>query len=364
MANLNTIKNWFKTGLKPTQQQFWDTWDSFWHKEDNIPVANIEGIDSLLNQKSNKSVVDNHLIDANAHANEFSLKEDKSKKGQPNGYAPLNNLGKILSDYLTIVDDLVSGGRESLLSAEQGVELQAQINQINILLQSDDVNLDHVQELVNAIKNIQTSLSTILVNDVTTGGTTKALTAEMGKVLQESKVDKVEGKGLSTEDFTTQEKAKLADLKNSNEQLLVNTTHYLLANQTAYQKIFSNGELNVKAGKKYFFRLEVGLYQFSTSGRAVSFSMLGTANVANIHLYTTIRLNGGTPAASALDALTFPENAYFTNGAMGWAGTAHIQGAFTASVDGTLIPAFKFDALPGLSVYATAGSYLILTEID
>jgi hypothetical protein len=57
MASLNTIKNWFKTGLKPTQQQFWDTWDSFWHKDENIPVANIEGIDNLLNQKANKSLV-------------------------------------------------------------------------------------------------------------------------------------------------------------------------------------------------------------------------------------------------------------------------------------------------------------------
>jgi hypothetical protein len=161
-------------------------------------MANIEGIDNLLNQKANKSVVDNHLIDANAHANEFSLKEDKSKKGQPNGYAPLNNLGKILSDYLTIVDDLVSGGRESLLSAEQGVELQAQINQINILLQSDDVNLDHVQELGNAIKNIQTSLSTILVNDVTTGGTTKALTAEQGKILKQELDQKLSSSQLLT----------------------------------------------------------------------------------------------------------------------------------------------------------------------
>lgn len=196
MANLNTIKNWFKTGLKPTQQQFWDTWDSFWHKEDTIPVENIKGIDGLLNQKANKSVVDNHLLDANAHANEFLGKEDKSKKGQPNGYAPLNDLGKILSDYLNVVDDLVSGGRSSLLSAEQGVELQNQINAINILLQSDDVNLDHVQELVDAIKNIQTSLSTILVNDVTTGGTTKALTAEQGKILKEELDQKVSSSEL------------------------------------------------------------------------------------------------------------------------------------------------------------------------
>lgn len=72
MVNLNTIKNWFKTGLKPTQQQFWDTWDSFWHKDDNIPVAKIDGIDNLLNQKANKSVLDSHLTDENAHADLFA----------------------------------------------------------------------------------------------------------------------------------------------------------------------------------------------------------------------------------------------------------------------------------------------------
>lgn len=133
MANLNTIKNWFKTGLKPTQQQFWDTWDSFWHKEDNIPVANIEGIDSLLNQKSNKSVVDNHLTDANAHANLFSGKEDKSKKGEAEGYSPLDSEKKIPAIHLKIVDDLTSGGRDSILSAEQGKELKELIgNKQNI----------------------------------------------------------------------------------------------------------------------------------------------------------------------------------------------------------------------------------------
>jgi hypothetical protein len=219
MANLSTIKNWFKTGLKPTQQQFWDTWDSFWHKDENIPVANIEGIDNLLNQKANKSVVDAHFTDSNAHAEKFSTKEDKSKKGQADGYAPLDGFIKISADYLRIVDNLVAGGTDKILSAQQGVELQSQINQINVLLQSNDVNLDNVQELVDAIKTVQTSLSTILVNDLTTGGITKALTAEMGKLLQESKVDKITGKGLSTEDFTTEEKQKLAGLDGLNRSI-------------------------------------------------------------------------------------------------------------------------------------------------
>jgi len=47
-VSLNTIKNWFRTGLKPTQSQFWDTWDSFFHKDDAIPTASITGLDIAL----------------------------------------------------------------------------------------------------------------------------------------------------------------------------------------------------------------------------------------------------------------------------------------------------------------------------
>jgi ABC-type branched-subunit amino acid transport system substrate-binding protein len=47
-VSLPTIKNWFKTGLKPTQSQFWDTWDSFWHKDDQIPSSSITGLDAVL----------------------------------------------------------------------------------------------------------------------------------------------------------------------------------------------------------------------------------------------------------------------------------------------------------------------------
>lgn len=62
--------------------------------------------------------------------------------------------------------------------------VQSQINAIVTLLNSDNVNLDTVQELVDAIETLQLSLSTILVNDLTTGGVTKALTAQQGIVLK------------------------------------------------------------------------------------------------------------------------------------------------------------------------------------
>jgi hypothetical protein len=66
---INTIKNWFKTGLEPTQEQFWDWLDSFRHKSEKVPVADIEGIDQLLFSKADKQVFETHLTDPNAHPN-------------------------------------------------------------------------------------------------------------------------------------------------------------------------------------------------------------------------------------------------------------------------------------------------------
>jgi hypothetical protein len=43
MTSLATIINWFRTGKYPTEQQFADTFSSFWHKSENIPSAKIDG---------------------------------------------------------------------------------------------------------------------------------------------------------------------------------------------------------------------------------------------------------------------------------------------------------------------------------
>lgn len=184
MADKNTIKNWFRTNLKPTQAQFWALFDSYFHKDEKIPITAIDDIENILAEKADAEVLAHHLTNATAHADLFGAKEDKSKRGAALGYAPLNEFTKLAIDYLNVVNDLVTGGESFLLTAEQGKLLQTQINNINVLLASDNVNLDNVQELVDAIETVQTSLSTILVNNLTSGGTTKALTAEMGKTLK------------------------------------------------------------------------------------------------------------------------------------------------------------------------------------
>jgi hypothetical protein len=46
MALKETIKGWFTTGSKPTQEQFWAWMDSYWHKDENIPASKIEGLNN------------------------------------------------------------------------------------------------------------------------------------------------------------------------------------------------------------------------------------------------------------------------------------------------------------------------------
>lgn len=58
---IETIKNWFRTGLKPTQAQFWAWIDSFWHKDTPIPQDSIEGLTNVLNEKLDISKVTSNL---------------------------------------------------------------------------------------------------------------------------------------------------------------------------------------------------------------------------------------------------------------------------------------------------------------
>ena len=61
IQTLETIKNWFRTTLKPTQEQFWDTWDSFRHKEDKIYAKEIEYLSEFIKQTAPKLPIEGNL---------------------------------------------------------------------------------------------------------------------------------------------------------------------------------------------------------------------------------------------------------------------------------------------------------------
>lgn len=287
----NILKNWFKNGLKPPQEQFWAWIDSFYHKDEKIPITAIEEIEGILNDKADAEAFDTHLTDTNAHTTEFAAKEDKSQKGVAGGYAPLNEFAKVAAHFLDIVNDLTTGGNNSLLSAEQGKVLQNQIDGINTILSSNDVDLDTVQEIVDAIKTVETSLSSILVNDLTTGGVTKALTAEMGKslkalidALNTNKVDKTAGERL----ISAAEIAKLAGIEAGAQ-----------VNQDMSGKQDIDNQIFVDSS---------GLVQDSWHGKIVTFTASSTQTVPATGLRDGFKFDGIIdPSVTITTAITSPK---------------------------------------------------------
>jgi hypothetical protein len=48
LKTIEQLRNFFRTGLKPTQQQFWDVFDSFRHIGDNLTISDVSGLQSAL----------------------------------------------------------------------------------------------------------------------------------------------------------------------------------------------------------------------------------------------------------------------------------------------------------------------------
>lgn len=67
--------------------------------------------------------------------------------------------------------------------------------------------------------------STPVIDNLASTSTTSALSANQGRVLNDGKVDKVTGKGLSTEDYTTNEKTKLAGIAENANNYVHPSTH-------------------------------------------------------------------------------------------------------------------------------------------
>ncbi len=63
---ITTIKSWFRKKLKPTQAQFWAVFDSFWHKQESIPISSIAYLQEYLDAKADK--VNTAVVIVNGHA--------------------------------------------------------------------------------------------------------------------------------------------------------------------------------------------------------------------------------------------------------------------------------------------------------
>lgn len=60
----NTIYEWFRKKKKPTAEQFKAVWDSFWHKNEKIPIENIDELPEILQTIAQGKVKEDfHTVD-------------------------------------------------------------------------------------------------------------------------------------------------------------------------------------------------------------------------------------------------------------------------------------------------------------
>lgn len=240
-----------------------------------------------------------------AAASVVKTKISSSEKGVPNGVATLDGGGKIPSSQLpSYVDDVVeyatmaqfpATGTAGILYIDISTSKQyrwggsayAQITSGAvdsvagktgiITLDKNDVGLNNVSNLAPADLPLSTASTSALNN----------------------KVDKVAGKGLSTEDYTTLEKSKLSGIAEGAE-----------VNQNAFTTIAVSGQNNVVADSKTDTLTLVAGSNITITTNDVGDSITitgtsnGTTNVSITHGATNVSVNSDTGNDGTINSAT------------------------------------------------------------
>lgn len=217
------LRKWFGRGMYPTAEQFSDLFDSFFHKtEDKIPMSGVEGLTDQLNGKYNtaegrelEKKVQKVTDDLSVHvaSSEKAFNEVQNDIEALDGRLD-TEIERAKGEEAAIRRELAAGDAATLRAANEHTdaavaeEASARESGDRATLQSAKDYVDKaIAELVDgspAALDTLKELSAALGNDPNFATT---VATQIGR-----KVDKVAGKGLSTEDYTSEEKAKLAGI--------------------------------------------------------------------------------------------------------------------------------------------------------
>lgn len=97
------LKAWFRKGLKPLESQFAAWIDSYWHKDDSIPMSSVEGLNDALN---NRTILADDTLDATStnpiqNAPVAIALETKSPVGHTHPTSDITGLEDALSEATT-----------------------------------------------------------------------------------------------------------------------------------------------------------------------------------------------------------------------------------------------------------------------
>lgn len=178
-VSLNTLKSWFKNGLKPTEGQFWAWMDSYWHKDEKLPIESVEELDLMLSNKADTEQLTNHVGDEDAHGipdltaqleNQIATKTDKGgyQGTSQDLFDSIQTNAKAIADYLPPEYTIEADVDHNLILRKDG-EVQSQISLAQYLeLPSLFYWVDGNR--FTYVPVVGTGTDTIAVGDILTGG--------------------------------------------------------------------------------------------------------------------------------------------------------------------------------------------------
>ena len=164
-----TLKKWFSNFMKPAQEHFAAWIDSYWHKSEQIPMSNIDGLSRAIENTASAGQLLKHTNDTNAHRNLFDKKVDKEEgKGLSANDFTNEHKQKLEELQPTDVSGLLpkggyDGTGQQLKEAIDG--LQTKMQQVETTLSVDDTAFDTLQEIATQVKSNK-NLETLLTGKV------------------------------------------------------------------------------------------------------------------------------------------------------------------------------------------------------
>ena len=207
LRSITQLKTWFRKGAYPLASQFADWMDSYWHKEEKIPIDSVEQLAEQLNGK----------YDA-AQAKELQAQiadaVDKTTAVQKDIDALYANVEELEAEDERL-DGRITSGDEATLQSANGYTDTEIVKERVVRESAERTTLESAktyadQKIAEVVGGSPETLDTLQELAGALGDDPNFAATVAGQIGK--KVDKVEGKGLSTEDYTTDEKAKLAGI--------------------------------------------------------------------------------------------------------------------------------------------------------
>lgn len=274
------------------------------------------GVPSL---DSNKKVPVAELYEASTSSKGITQLTDSVTSTSTSTAATPNSVKTAYDKAVSTGNDLKAHNSSSTAHTDIRNLISILTTRLNTLADSDDTTLDQLSEIVAYIKNNKSLIDGITTNKVnvadiidnlTSTAADKPLSAKQGRVLNDlitaltatvgNKVDKVSGKELSTNDYTTAEKNKLGGIS-SGAEVNQNAFSNIVAGSVTIAADSKTDTLTIAAGSNITLTADTANDKLTITAKDTTYST-GTASALGLtKLYTGVgTATDGTMTQAAL----------------------------------------------------------------